>query len=210
MINRVRSNEIKISLDFKGVVTIRKINRKYVLTIFLTFIFAFSSLSLDALSFVGINMHSSTIAFAKSSSSRSGFSSSKSISGSSKSSSGFSSGFFSGSSSSSKSSTGTSNDSTSSKSGEGFKSGNFSSSSDSSSTKSDSSASNNANNNNTQTYNTNPGRNSFWPFFGWGGGYFRPFYFGSMASTLINTLVLAGILVLAIILIKKYLNNKRR
>ena len=195
-------------------ITINKINRKYVLTILLTFIFTFSNLPLDALSFVGINTSISTIAFAKSSSSgsRSSFSSSKFSSSSSKSSSGFSSGFFNSSGSSSKSSTGTSNDSTSSKSGEGFKSGNYSTTDKSNTV--DSSASTNTNNNkdnNTQTYNTGPSRSSFWPFFGLGGGYFyRPFYFGSTSSSLINALVLAGIFVLAIILIKKYLNNKRK
>lgn len=76
----------------------------------------------------------------------------------------------------------------------------------------DPSTSSNTNDNkntNTQTYNSGSNRHSFWPFFG-GGYFYRPFYFGSPASSLINTLVLAGVFVLAIILIKKYLNNKRK
>ena len=197
-------------------ITIYKINKKYILTILLTFIFAFSSLPLDILSFTGISPSDSTTAFAKSSG-RSSSSSSKSSS----------SGFKSGSvgSSSGKSAT-------SSKSAEGFKSGSFSDSS--SSTKSDSSTSSksdgaakgfgsgsysttdknktqdssNTNDNksdNTQNYSNGSHRGSFLPFVGGflSGSFFRPFYFGSTSSSLLNVLVLGGIFVLVIIFIKK-------
>ena len=70
-------------------ITINKIKKKYVLTLLLTFIFAFSSLPLDVLSYTGISPSDSTIAFAKSKSSGKSSFTSKSNTSSSKSKSGY-------------------------------------------------------------------------------------------------------------------------
>ncbi|MBA9000520.1 hypothetical protein [Clostridium saccharobutylicum] len=221
--------------------TIHKINKKYILTMLLTVIFALSSLPLDIFSVTGISPTNSICAYAKSSSS-SGSHSSSSSSSSSKSSSGFKSGSV--SSNSSGSDTNSSKNSTSSKSGEGFKSGSFSNSNSSnSSTNSHSSSSSSSDgaskgfssgsysstdknktadstnssdtntnqDNNSHTYKNSSGGSPFWGFFGVGGNsFYRPSYFGSFPSMLMKTIVMAGIFILIIILIKIYLNKKRK
>lgn len=48
------------------------------------------------------------------------------------------------------------------------------------------------------------------PFFFGGSGrsFYRPFYFGSMSSMIINTLTLAVIFIIIILIVKKYFNRK--
>lgn len=168
---------------------------------------------LDILSFTGISPSDSTTAFAKSSggfkSSSSSSSGKSSTSGSSsKSTSGFSSGSFSKGSSSTNS-----DSSTSSKSdgaAKGFSSGSYSTTDKNKAE--DSSNTNDTKSKNTQNYSNGSRTGSLLPFLGGflSGSFFRPFYFGSGSSSLINVLALAGIFVLVIIFIKKYLNNKRK
>ena len=106
----------------------------------------------------------------------------------------------------------------------GFKSGSFSNSTEStkdSSTNSTSSDSKNSNSSSSanssgsgQSYSDTSSRRgfSFSPFFFGGSGryFYRPFYFGSMSSILINTIVMAIIFAIIVLLIKIYFNKKHK